>query len=163
GLADNLRLQDQAAQSLKARRHEHGALELETIEVHTLFDGDDVSGLAADTRNRAKELIEDFMIAANGTIARFLEGKRFPAMRRVVPSAERWQRIVDLALTLGPRLPPQPDAAALNAFLLARRAADPVRFPDLSLSVIKLLGKGEYAVSVPGKDVGGHFGLAVSE
>src|SRR5262249_25018943 len=78
-------------------------------------------------------------------------------------SPERWQRIVDLALTLGTRLPPQPDAAALNAFLLARRAADPVRFPDLSLSVIKLLGEGEDAVSVPGKDFGGHFGLAATE
>jgi exoribonuclease-2 len=163
GLADNLRLQDQVAQCLKARRHEHGALELETIEVHALFDGDTVSGLAAERRNRAKELIEDFMIAANGTIARFLEGKRLPAMRRVVRSPERWQRIVDLAQSLETRLPAEPDAAALNAFLLARRAADPTRFPDLSLSVIKLLGKGEYAVSLPGQAVTGHFGLAVSE
>src|SRR6185369_5421213 len=104
-----------------------------------------------------------FMIAANGTIARFLEGRRLPVMRRVVRSPERWQRIVDLALSLGTSLPATPDAAALNAFLITRRAADPLRFPDLSLAVIKLLGKGEYAVSLPGQEVTGHFGLAVHE
>jgi len=163
GLADNLKLQDQIAQRLRARRHEQGALELETIEVHARFDGDTVAGLEAESRNRAKELIEDFMIAANGTIARFLEGRRLPVMRRVVRSPERWQRIVDLALSLGTSLPATPDAAALNAFLITRRAADPLRFPDLSLAVIKLLGKGEYAVSLPGQEVTGHFGLAVHE
>jgi VacB/RNase II family 3'-5' exoribonuclease len=163
GLAENLRLQDEVAQRLKARRHEHGALELETIEVRARFDGDTVRGLAVERRNRAKELIEDFMIAANGTIARFLEGKRFPVMRRVVRSPERWLRIVDLAESLGAKLPAEPDASALNAFLLARRAADPTRFPDLSLSVIKLLGRGEYVASLPGQAAEGHFGLAVSE
>jgi ribonuclease R len=163
GLADNLRLQDQIAQRLKARRHDHGALELETIEVHAMFDGDSVNGLVPERRNRAKELIEDFMIAANGAIARILERKRLPAMRRVVRSPERWQRIVDMAKTLGANLPAEPDAAALNAFLLARRAADPLRFPDLSLAVIKLLGNGEYTVSLPGQASAGHFGLAVSE
>jgi VacB/RNase II family 3'-5' exoribonuclease len=163
GLADNLRLQDRAAQALKTRRHEQGALELETIEVRAQFDGDRVSGLAAQARDRAKELIEDFMIAANGTVARFLEAKRFPVMRRVVRSPERWQRIVDLAESLGADLPAEPDAPALNRFLLARRAADPARFPDLSLAVIKLMGRGEYAVSVPGQAVTGHFGLAVRE
>lgn len=163
GLADNLRLQDQAAQRLKARRHEHGALELETIEVNALFDGAAVSGLAAERRNRAKELIEDFMIAANGTVARFLEAKGFPVVRRVVRSPERWQRIVALAESLGTDLPPEPDARALNAFLLARRSADPTRFPDLSLAVIKLLGRGEYAVTLPGQAADGHFGLAVGQ
>lgn len=163
GLADNLRLQDQAAQRLKARRHEHGALDLETIEVNALFTGDTVSGLSADRRNRAKELIEDFMIAANGTVARFLEARQLPVMRRVVRSPERWQRIVTLAASLGSELPSEPDAASLNAFLVERRAADPERFPDLSLSVIKLLGSGEYAVSLPGQEASGHFGLAVGE
>ena len=163
GLADNLRLQDRVAQRLKARRHEHGALELETIEVRALFDGDTVSGLVAERRNRAKELIEDFMIAANGMVARYLEGKRFPVMRRVVRSPERWQRIVELAESFGSELPAEPDARALNAFLLQRRAADPDRFPDLSLTVIKLMGRGEYAVSFPGQPVTGHFGLAVTQ
>ena len=163
GLADNLRLQDQVAQRLKARRHERGALELETIEVRTEFDGGAVSGLVAEKRNRAKEIIEDFMIAANGAIARFLEERRFPVLRRVVRSPERWQRIVEIALAHGEKLPPAPDAKALNDFLLKRRSADPLRFADLSLSVIKLLGRGEYAASFPDQEVTGHFGLAVSE
>jgi len=163
GLADCLRLQDQAAQRLKAYRHEHGALELETIEVRAQFDGDAVSGLMAETRNRAKEIIEDFMIAANGAIARFLEGHGFPVMRRVVRSPERWQRIVDISLAEGDRLPAEPDAKALHAFLVRRRGADPLRFPDLSLAVIKLLGRGEYVASFPGAVVTGHFGLAVSD
>ena len=163
GLADNLRRQDTAAQRLKTHRHEQGALELETVEVRAQFDGDAVSGLAADRRNRAKELIEDFMIAANGAIARFLAVHGFPVMRRVVRSPERWQRIVEIALAHGERLPPQPDARALHDFLLARRAADALRFPDLSLSIIKLLGRGEYVASFPGQEVSGHFGLAVND
>jgi exoribonuclease-2 len=163
GLAENLRLQDQVAQHLRAYRHEHGALELETLEVHTRFEGDAVSGLAVEERNRAKEIIEDFMIAANGAVARFLAGHRFPVMRRVVRSPERWQRIVDLALGVGERLPSAPDPRALHDFLVRRRAADPLRFPDLSLSIVKLLGRGEYLASFPGEDVTGHFGLAVSD
>ena len=163
GLADNLHLQDAAAQRLKAWRHEHGALELETLEEDARFEGDTVSGLVARERNRAMEIIEDFMIAANGAIARFLTERRFPVMRRIVRSPERWQRIVDIAVHLGDRLPPAPDAAALHDFLLRRRAADALRFPDLSLSVIKLLGRGEYEASFPGEAVTGHFGLAVSD
>ncbi len=163
GLAENLRLQDEVAQRLKALRHAQGALELETVDVRALFEGDAVRGLVADPRNRAKQLIEDFMIAANGAIARFLDGRRFPIMRRVVRSPERWQRIVEIAHAEGERLPAQPDAKALNELLLKRRAADPLRFPDLSLSIIKLLGRGEYVASFPGDEVSGHFGLAVSD
>ena len=163
GLAENLRLQDQVARRLKAYRHEHGALDLDTLEVHARFDGDRVSGLAADERNRARDLIEDFMIAANGAIARFLEQRRFPVLRRVVRSPERWQRIADIALEQGIQLPPEPDSKALNDFLIRRRAADPLRFPDLSLAVIKLLGRGEYVASFPDQEVTGHFGLAVRE
>jgi len=162
-LAQNLKLQDGVAQRLKTQRHEHGALELETIELRAEFDGDTVGGLAAEKPNRAKNLIEDFMIAANGSIARFLEAHRFPVLRRIVRSPERWQRIVALASDLGDQLPGEPDASALNAFLLKRRAADPLRFPDLSLTIIKLLGRGEYVASFPGQSVVGHFGLAVSE
>ena len=163
GLADNLKLQDQVAQRLKANRHEHGALVLDTVEVHARFDGDRVAGLATDERNRARDLIEDFMIAANGAIARFLEERRFPVLRRVVRSPERWERIAAIALSLGTRLPTEPDAKALNDFLVQRRAADALRFPDLSLAVIKLLGRGEYLASFPGQEVTGHFGLAVRE
>ena len=163
GLADNLRLQDQVARRIRADRHEHGALELESLEVRARLEGDAVVGLAREERNRAKELIEDFMIAANGVIARFLKAHDFPIMRRVVRSPERWQRIVDIALHMGERLPSEPDAKALQEFLLRRRAADALRFPDLSLAVIKLLGRGEYVASFPGQEVTGHFGLAVSD
>lgn len=163
GLAENLRRQDDVAQRLKARRHELGALELETIEARAEFDGDTVARVAALKPNRARTLIEDFMIAANGGIARFLTGREFPVLRRIVRSPERWQRIVELASTFGEQLPSDPDAPALNTFLLKRRAADPLRFPDLSLTIIKLLGRGEYVATFPGQAVVGHFGLAVSE
>lgn len=163
GLADNLRLQDQAAQRLKAQREERGALELETLEVRARFEGDEVSGLVAEEHNRAKGIIEDFMIAANGAIARFLTERRFPVMRRVVRSPERWQRIVAIAAEYGDSLPPTPDASALHDFLVRRRAADALRFPDLSLSVIKLLGRGQYEASFPGQEAPGHFGLAVTD
>jgi len=163
GLGGNLEIQDRVARALKLRRHEEGALELETIDVRALFEGDRVTELVPERQNRAKELIEDFMIAANGSIARFLAARHFPIVRRVVRSPERWQRIVELAWRFGEPLPKQPDARALNQFLLRRREADPLRFPDLSLSIIKLLGRGEYVASVPGEEVPGHFGLAVSQ
>src|SRR3989442_10105813 len=163
GMADSLRLQDQVARRIRADRHEHGALELESLEVRARLEGDAVIGLAREEPNRAKELIEDFMIAANGVIARFLKGRDFPIMRRVVRSPERWQRIVDIAQHMGEPLPSEPDAKALQEFLVRRRAADALRFPDLSLSVIKLLGRGEYVASFPGQEVTGHFGLAVSD
>ena len=163
GLAENLRIQDRVARSLKTRRHELGALELETLDVRAEFDVERLVGLVPEGRNRARELIEDFMIAANGAIARFLAARQFPVMRRVVRTPERWQRIVEIAQRHGESLPPVPDPRALNQFLLQRREADPVRFPDLSLSIIKLLGRGEYVASFPGESVIGHFGLAVSE
>ena len=163
GLADNLKLQDRIAQILKTRRHEHGALQLEAVEVRAQFEGDTLSGLAAEKHNRAQALIEDFMITANGVIARFLEDHHFPVLRRVVRSPERWQRIVALALEHGEHLPPEPDSKALNEYLIKRRAADPLSFPDLSLSIIKLMGRGEYVASFPGDETVGHFGLAVND
>ncbi|TMQ58871.1 MAG: RNB domain-containing ribonuclease [Candidatus Eisenbacteria bacterium] len=162
-LTENLRIQDRAAQAIKTRRHEHGALELETIDVRARFEDEAVTGLTPERRNRAKEIIENFMIAANGAIARFLTERRLPVMRRVVRSPERWQRIVEIARALGESLPAEPDAKPLNEFLLRRRAADPLRFPDLSLSIIKLLGRGEYVASFPGQNVPGHFALAVTD
>jgi VacB/RNase II family 3'-5' exoribonuclease len=163
GLDDNLRLQDRVAQAMKARRHQHGALTLETIEARPVFDGDSLTDLQADQKNRATELIEDFMIAANGVTARYLEQKGFPALRRVLRSPERWARIVELAKDAGASLPPRPDCQALQEFLERRRRADPARFPDLSLSVVKLLGRGEYVLELPGQSVAGHFGLAVKD
>jgi VacB/RNase II family 3'-5' exoribonuclease len=163
GLAENLRLQDRVAQILRALRHLHGALDLETIEARAVFDGDEIKDLAADKRNRAKDIIEDFMIAANGVAARYLASKGFPSLRRVVRVPKRWDRIVELAAERGSRLPKEPDAKALEQFLVSAKAADPLRFPDLSLSIVKLLGPGEYVVQLPGGAVTGHFGLALKD
>lgn len=161
GLDQQLRTQDRVAQAMKGLRHQHGALSLDTLEARAVFDGDVLADLRPDEKNRAKELIEDFMIAANGVTAKYLERKGCPSLRRILRAPERWERIVELAAGLGGRLPPQPDARALEDFLSRRRQVDPLRFPDLSLSVVKLLGSGEYVVELPGQAVDGHFGLAV--
>jgi VacB/RNase II family 3'-5' exoribonuclease len=163
GLADNLRLQDHAAQQLKTLRHEHGALDLQTLEARPVFAGDEIQDLRADERNRAKEIIEDFMIAANGVTARFLHAKKVASLRRMVRSPKRWGRIVDIAAQHEFTFPAQPDSKSLEKFLAARKAADPLRFADLSLAVIKLLGPGEYVVEAPDEAVSGHFGLAVKD
>ena len=163
GLDANLRLQDRVAQQLVDLRHRHGALSLETIEPRAIFDGDSLSDLDLDPTNRARQLIEDFMIAANGVTANFLKAKGFPSLRRVLRSPERWSRIVGLAAGFGERLPDAPDGVALEAFLTRRRAADPAKFSDLSLAVVKLIGRGEYALYLPGGEPPGHFGLAVRD
>jgi VacB/RNase II family 3'-5' exoribonuclease len=162
GLADQLRLQDRVAQALRTQRLHHGALTLQTSEARAVFDGDALTDLRPVQQNRAEALIEDLMIAANGVTSRYLEAKGVPAFRRVLHVPERWDRIVELAAGFGEHLPPAPDASALQAFLARRQQADPLRFPDLSLSVIKLLGSGEYEVDVPGQQMEGHFGLAVT-
>jgi len=163
GLADNLRAQDALAARLADRRHRHGALSLESLEPKAVFDGDALSDLVLDPKNRAKRIIEDFMIAANGVTAAFLAAARAPTLRRVLRSPERWGRLVELAAGLGETLPSDPDAPALEGFLTRRRAAAPERFPELSLAVVKLLGRGEYAVVPPGGRPPGHFGLAVRD
>lgn len=163
GLAENLRVQDQIAQSLKNLRHAHGALSLETIEAKPVFDGDQIRDLEVEEKNRAKEIIEDFMIAANGVTARYLAAAKFPSIRRVVRTPKRWDRLVALAQEHQFRLPANPDSKALDEFLVSQKAADPLRFPDLSLAVIKLLGAGEYVAELPGDAAPGHFGLAVRD
>jgi VacB/RNase II family 3'-5' exoribonuclease len=163
GLDDQLRTQDAVARRLRKSRLERGALDFQTIEARPVFDGDAVRDLAVEKDNRARDLIEDFMIAANGVTARFLDGRHYPSIRRVVRSPERWDRLEAYAAQYGEHLPPDPDSRALADFLARRRAADPLRFPDVSLAVIKLLGAGEYALDPPGKDAPGHFGLAVRD
>jgi exoribonuclease-2 len=163
GLAENLKLQDKTADSIRELRHEHGALDLETIEPRAVFSDGRVVDLMAEARNNAKNLIEDFMIAANGVTARFLESKKLSSIRRIVRSPERWDRIEAIAADLGDRLPPDPDAKALEEFLVRRRKADPLRFPDLSLSIVKAMGAGEYVLERPGENAIGHFGLAVRD
>ena len=163
GLEENLRLQDQAAQSMKKLRHVHGALSLETIEARPMFDGDQIRSLEIEEKNRAKEIIENFMIAANGVTARYLSANGFPSIRRVVRTPKRWERIVEIARDHKFDLPVDPDSKALEGFLIQQKAADPVRFPDLSLAVIKLLGNGEYVAELPDGNAPGHFGLAVKD
>jgi exoribonuclease-2 len=160
-LQAQLKLQDQAAQALKNERFRHGALNIETTEVHPVVLNDKIVDLVKQEKNRATELIEDFMIAANGVVALTLQDKKVSSIRRVVKTPERWDRIVALAAQQGGKLPAQPDSKALNDFLQARKAADPDHFADLSLAVIKLMGPGEYVLERPGEPAPGHFGLAV--
>jgi len=161
GLDAQLRLQDQVAQRLKTRRHQQGALSLETIEPRAVFDGELLTDLRVEQKNRAKELIEDFMIAANQATVSYLRGKGVPSFRRILRSPERWQRIIEVAARWGEPLPPEPDARALETFLVVRRKADPLRFPDLSLAIVKLIGRGEYILDQSKDGAPEHFGLAV--
>ena len=161
GLDAQLRLQDQVAQRLKVRRHQQGALSLETIEARAVFDGELLTDLRVEQKNRAKELIEDFMIAANQATASYLKGKGVPSFRRILRSPERWLRIVEVAARWGEPLPPEPDASALEGFLVKRRKADPLTFPDLSLAIVKLIGRGEYVLDQSKDGAPEHFGLAV--
>jgi exoribonuclease-2 len=163
GMDEQLRVQDAAARRLRALRFEQGALDLETLQPKAVFEGETVVALRQEEHNRARQLIEEFMIAANGVTARSLEEKGRPALRRVVRSPERWQRIVEVAKEQGEHLPPEPDSKALSDFLVKRRRADPDRFPDLSLVIVKLMGAGEYVVEHPGGSTAGHFGLAVKD
>jgi exoribonuclease-2 len=164
GLDENLRMQDRAAQSMKKFRHVHGALSFETIEARPIFDGNEIRELEVEKRNRAKDIIEEFMIAANGVTARYLSSRKFPSLRRVVRTPKRWERIVEIAQEHGFKLPSNPDSRALEEFLMKEKAADPLRFPDLSLSIIKLMGAGEYIADFPGDTApSGHFGLAVRD
>jgi exoribonuclease-2 len=163
GLEANLRLQDDVTRRMKNLRHIHGALSLETIEAKPVFDGDQIRALEIEEKNRAKEIIEDLMIAANGVTVRYLSARKFPSIRRVVRTPKRWERIVEIANQHGSKLPDKPDSKALEEFLVKEKAADPVRFPDLSLAVIKLLGNGEYVAELPDGNAPGHFGLAVKD
>jgi exoribonuclease-2 len=160
-LQAQLRLQDEVAQHLKTRRFENGALNLQTDELHALVLNEQVVDMVRQQKNHATELIEDFMIAANGVVARMLE--KVSSLRRIVKQPERWDRIVQLAATHGEKLPANPDSKALNDFLVKRKAADPEHFADLSLSVIKLIGPGEYVLERLGDPAPGHFGLAVQD
>ncbi len=163
GMDEQLRTQDRAAQALDALRVRNGALGFETIEVENVFDGDTLHDVRPQKPNRAKALIANLMIAANGVTARFLDARGFPSLRRVVKSPERWDRIRTLAEQLGEKLPPAADPIALQEFLDRRKQAEPETFPDLSTSVIRLLGRGEYVVDPPGAEPPGHFGLAVRD
>ncbi|MEY4425819.1 MAG: hypothetical protein RL535_117 [Pseudomonadota bacterium] len=163
GMDEQIRVQDAVSQKLRKRRFEQGALEFRTIQSRTVFSGEQVVNVEQQQPNRARQLIEELMLATNGVTARFLASKGYSALCRVVRSPERWLKIVEVAKDHGEVLPQEPNAKALEAFLRKRREADPLRFPDLSLVVVKLMGAGEYAVQLAGAVPVGHFGLAVRE
>jgi exoribonuclease-2 len=162
-LAAQLHLQDQAAQRMVGQRFQQGALDLETIETRPIMQGDDPTNLVRQLKNRATSLIEEFMVAANGVMARTLQAGGVASIRRIVRVPKRWDRIIEVANGLGTTLPEQPDSKALEDFLTAQRTKDPVHFPDLSLTVIKLMGPGEYVMVKPGEVSPGHFGLAAQD
>ncbi|HRD16413.1 MAG TPA: RNB domain-containing ribonuclease [Methanothrix soehngenii] len=163
GLAENLLLQDKVAQNMKSLRHAQGALSLETIEAKPVFKGERLCDLLVEETNRAKQIIEDFMIAANGVTVRYLTERNMPSIRRVVRVPKRWDRIVQIAAQHAFKLPPNPSSRKLEIFLNMMKKKDPLRFPDLSLAVIKLLGNGEYVAELPETEPIGHFGLAVKD
>lgn len=163
GMEVQLRTQDTVAQKLRTARHAMGALEFVTIQPKTIFMGDEVVDVKPQQANRARQLIEELMLITNGVTARYLAAQGYSALCRVVRSPERWEKIFDVAKDLGETLPKVPDSKALEAFLTKRQLADPLRFPDLSLVIIKLMGAGEYALQKPGAAIVGHFGLAVRE
>ncbi|MFL5483455.1 MAG: RNB domain-containing ribonuclease [Gemmatimonadaceae bacterium] len=163
GIEAQLRLQATIAGALRQTRVNNGALEIETVEARAVSQDGRVTAIEKTEKNTATDIIEDFMIAANGAVARFLEAHNVSCIRRIVRSPERWDRIVDLARQFGKALPVQPDPVALHDFMVQRRQADPDRFPDLSLAIVKLLGPGEYILDQPGVEEPGHFGLAVQD
>ena len=162
-LAAQLRLQGEAAQRMLGSRFQHGALDLETIETRPVMLGDEAIDIKRQEKNRATSLIEEFMVAANGVIARTFEAAGVASIRRIVRTPKRWDRIVEVAAGLGTTLPAEPDSKALNDFLLAQKQTDPDHFPDLSLAVVKLMGPGEYVLVKPNEPSPGHFGLAVQD
>jgi len=162
-LAVQLKLQDEAAQRVVNNRFQHGALDLETIETRPVMQGDEAIDIVSLEKNRATSLIEEFMVAANGVVARGFEKAGVASIRRIVRTPKRWDRIVEVAAGLGTKLPAEPDSKALNDFLLAQKQKDPDHFPDLSLTVVKLMGPGEYVLVKPNEVSPGHFGLAVQD
>ncbi len=162
-LAEQLKLQDEAARNLFEERQRLGALNIDRVEAEPVIADGQVQGINTREKNHATELIENFMVAANGVMARTLMNAGVSSIRRVVRTPERWPRIVELAARYGDKLPPEPDSGALNLFLEKRKASDAVHYADVSLAVIKLMGPGEYVLSRPGDKDQGHFALAAQD
>jgi exoribonuclease-2 len=163
GLRDQILLQAEAARALRKKRMDQGALDLETIEPQPVLDGDKVRDLVILKPNMARKIIEEFMVAANRTMVSFLGSAGIPMIQRVVRIPKYWDEIILTAASLGENLPPSPDVKALASFLKNQKDADPKRFPDLSLTIIKLLGPGEYIPLEPGTPPTGHFSMAITD
>jgi exoribonuclease-2 len=160
-LEEQIRIQDELAQKLRVRRHQQGSLEFITFQPRAVFEGERIVKIQEQIHNRARQLIEELMIATNTCTAHFMTQHGVASLRRVVRSPERWLRIIDVAKEYGVALPPEPDGRKLAAFLAQQHESDPERFPDLSLVIIKLMGSGEYVLESPRSTPIGHFGLAV--
>jgi exoribonuclease-2 len=163
GLEEQIHLQCEATRRLKKNRIERGALDLETIEANAIVEGDSVKDLVVQKKNMARSVIEEFMVAANGTTVKYLGKAGIPMIQRVVRTPRYWEEIVVVAAAYGEKLPPEPDSKALSVFLNQRKEVDPEHFPDLSLTIVKLIGPGEYMTLEPGEPPFGHFGLAVTD
>jgi exoribonuclease-2 len=163
GLEEQVKLQDEIAQALHELRRRCGALELERNELVPVVENGRIVRLDERRHNRAQDIIESLMIAANTSMAELLEAHGVPSLRRVVRAPEMWPRIVETAEALGEELPPEPDPRALSDFMRRRRAAEPASYAELSLSILKMLGPGDYMVEAPGLEQEGHFGLAVHD
>jgi exoribonuclease-2 len=163
GLEAQIRLQREAAERLRGFRKQKGALEFETVEAKPVIENDKITDLKIEKRNAARDIIENFMVTANVEMAEFLEKRNVVSLRRVVKTPERWNRIVEIARGFGEDLPENPDSFALAEFLARRKSIAPENYPDLSLSIIKLMGASEYVVQEAGAQADGHFGLAVSD
>ena len=161
GLAENIKLQDKVAQKMRELRYEHGALDFQTIESRPVFDGDNLAEMKGQLKNRAKNMIEDFMIACNSVTAQFLATKNFPSLRRVVRTPKRWDRIIALAAEHGFKLSQEPDPKSLSDCMKYVKQNLPDHYTDMSFSILKLMGGGEYVMEMPGSEPQGHFGLAV--
>ena len=162
-LADQLLLQHEAAERMKEQRAKQGFLDLLTIEASPVMDGGNVTGLVVQKESPAHSLIEEFMIAANRTLVNHLKDASYPMVQRIVRTPRNWDGIIEEAASRHMKLPKDPDAQALAGFLLSQKKADPESFPDLSLTIVKLMGPGEYVGIAPGEDSVGHFALAVTD
>jgi len=163
GLREQILLQHETAQRLRHHRAQQGALDLETIEAEPVVEHGEVRDLVLQKKNPARNLIEEFMVAANGTMVAVLDNHGIPIIQRIVRVPKNWDGIVAAAAERGSHLPKKPDVKALAAFLLKEKERDPDRFPDLSLTIVKLMGAGEYAMLEPGAEPYGHFALAVTD
>ncbi len=163
GLREQVILQNKAAQQMNAFRTERGALDLDTLEANAVVKNEKVLDIVVQQKNMARSIIEEFMVAANGVMVAFLAKAGVPMVQRVVRVPKYWDEIVLLATTYGEHLPDVPDAKQLSLFLTRQHVKDPERFPDLSLTVVKLLGPGEYMCLEPGQPPTGHFSLAVMD
>ncbi len=162
-LAEQLTLQHALARKIRSYRFRKGALTFAVPEAEAVLEGGKVVSLRERMHTKAHMLIENFMIAANALMTHFFDEQKLPLLRRVVKEPKRWGRIVEIARDLGKDLPAKPDAKALQAFLQEQHRLSPDRFPDLSLAIIKLIGRGEYALGLPGRPITGHFDLGLSD